>query len=210
MPISLDSPLAADDVSHTSGATTFEKPLRKPATFLETPSASARAMRLGTNSPTTMEKNETMRVMMTVAMPSAAGIPKPTSTFASGSERLVAANADEKKPTSVMATWIVARNEPESAARSAARRAALSPSSASCSSTERLAVVSAASDIEKYPLARVSRNVTMIGMAISMRGSATSLAVLSYNTSMIAEPDHAHSVCNVLCERIVTITCIFA
>ena len=43
-----------------------------------------------------------------------AGTPMPTSTSASGVERLVAANADEKKPTSVMATWMAARNSPES------------------------------------------------------------------------------------------------
>ena len=53
-----------------------------------------------------------MRVIATTAtlpaMP--VGMPKPMSSSASGSERLVAANAEEPKPTSVMATWIVARN----------------------------------------------------------------------------------------------------
>ena len=39
---------------------------------------------------------------------------------AKGSDRLVDATADEKKPTSVMATWIVARNLLGSLARSAA------------------------------------------------------------------------------------------
>ena len=53
-----------------------------------------------------------MRVIATTAMLPAmpAGIPRVVSHLASGSERLVAAKADDANPTSVMATWIVARN----------------------------------------------------------------------------------------------------
>lgn len=101
----------------------------------------------------TIETNDTMSVMSTGARPRAiaesGAMPKPMSHAASGSERLVEATADDAKPTSVMATWMVARNASESLASSTALAARLSPSSASCSSTARLAVVSAISDIEK-------------------------------------------------------------
>ena len=68
---------------------------------------------------------------------------------ANGSDRVVEATADEKKPTRVMATWMVARKEPESLARSEAVFARLSPSSASWSSRGLLAFTRAISDIEK-------------------------------------------------------------
>ena len=170
-------PLALAEVSQISGLTACEKPRRKPATRLETPSASAMAMRLGTSSPTTIEKYDTIRVMSTVARPFAmlTSMPKLESHRPSGSERLVAANADEKNPTSVMATWMAARNCVGSSIMSAAVAALASPSSASWSSSTFRAVESAISDIEKYPFTRVSRNVTRIDKAMSMRECATSL-----------------------------------
>ena len=76
-------------------------------------------------------------------------MPKLMSLVASGSDRLVEATADEAKPTSGMATWMVASSWSESAASLMARSARVAPSSASCSSTARFAVVSAISDIEK-------------------------------------------------------------
>ena len=94
-----------------------------------------------------------MSVMITGARAGAAAVsgrmPKPESHCASGSDRLVDATAEDAKPTRVMATWMVARKLPESDASSAARAALRSPSSASWSSTARLAVVSAISDMEK-------------------------------------------------------------
>ncbi|VWM13867.1 Uncharacterised protein [Collinsella intestinalis] len=78
-----------------------------------------------------------------------ASIPKLDSHCASGSDRLVEATAEDANPTSVIATWMVARKLPELAASSAARAARRSPSSASWSSTARLAVVRAISDMEK-------------------------------------------------------------
>ncbi len=135
-----DRPLAEAEVSATSGAATFWNTIRGPATVLLTRSASASAMRFGTSSPTTMLRYDTMSVMSTGAKPGAITeshpTSKPDSHCASGSDRFVAAAADAKKPTSVMATWMVARNCPESLARPSARWAFLSPSSASfCSST---------------------------------------------------------------------------
>ena len=59
------------------------------------------------------------------------------------------AKAEEAKPTSVMATWMVARNWPESEERSRALLARLSPSSASGSSTALLALTTAISEAEK-------------------------------------------------------------
>lgn len=81
------------------------------------------------------------------AMP--AGMPRLTNQEPSGSDRLVAAKAEEAKPTSVMATWMVARNWPESEERSRALLARLSPSSASGSSTALLALTTAISEAEK-------------------------------------------------------------
>ena len=93
-----------------------------------------------------------------------------------GPDRLVAANADAAKPTSVMATWMVARKSPESDARESACLARLSPSSASGSRMAFFAETTASSEAEKKPFARVSRNVTTSETTMSMRGSATSLA----------------------------------
>ena len=95
-------------------------------------------------------------------------MPKLHSQSASGSDRLVDATADDAKPTSVIATWMVARKLPESAASSLARLARRSPSSASWSSTARLAVVSAISDMEKKPLTTVRTMVVRILMVMSM------------------------------------------
>jgi hypothetical protein len=169
-------PFALALVSHTSGFATVANPWMGPATLLETFSASAIAIRLGTSSPTTMEKYETISVMSTVASASAlpACMPKPTSHVASGPDRLVAANADEKNPTSVIATWIAARNPVGLSITFAALAARASPSSASWSSSTFFAVERAISDIEKYPLTNVSNTVTVIDSAMSMRVSATS------------------------------------
>ena len=163
--------MAEAEVSHTRGFTILEKPFRKPTTLLETPSASDIAMRLGTSSPTTMEKYETSRVMRTGASTAARSVPMPRPTIhaARGSDRLVAAKAELANPTSVMATWMAARKSPGSSIVRAAAAARASPSSASWSSTTFLAVDSAISDIEKYPLASVSRNVTMMLRAMSIR-----------------------------------------
>ena len=105
----------------------------------------------------------------------AEGQPTETSSELRGSDRLVAANAEDAKPTSVMATWMVARKSPESDARSRASLALRSPASASGSSAARLADTRAISDAEKYPFAKVRRKVTTTEMAMSMRGGATSL-----------------------------------
>ena len=78
-----------------------------------------------------------------------AGAPSEMSPAASGSDSVVEATMAEKKPTSVMATWMAARNWPESPESSSATLARLSPSSASCSRTARLAATSADSDMEK-------------------------------------------------------------
>ena len=67
----------------------------------------------------------------------------------SGSDKLVAAAAEAKKPIKVMATWIVARNWPESLASCKARAERLSPSSASFWSKICFALTKAISDMEK-------------------------------------------------------------
>ena len=77
------------------------------------------------------------------------GMPRLMNQLPSGSERLVLAKAEDAKPTSVMATWMVARNCSELDPRSRAARALRSPSSASGSRTALLALTTASSDIEK-------------------------------------------------------------
>ena len=100
-----------------------------------------------------MERYDTMSVMTigeaTGATAMRGAIPNDSTHAVSGSESVLDETVAEKKPTSVMATWMVAKKSVESVARSSARAARLSPSSASCSSEARLAVVSAISDIEK-------------------------------------------------------------
>ena len=95
-------------VSHTSGRAIFWNTESGPTTCLDTPSALARPIRLGTSSPITMDTKATATVMMTGARPRAmaesGAMPKLMSHVASGSDRLVEATADEAKPTSVMAT----------------------------------------------------------------------------------------------------------
>ena len=117
-----------------------------------------------------------MRVMITVAtlreMP--LSIPRDSIQAPKGSERLVAAKAELKKPKSVMATCIAARKRAGCSTTSEAMAARTSPSSASWSRRTFFAVDSAISDIEKYPLAMVSRMVKMIESAMCMRGCATS------------------------------------
>ena len=153
MPNRRDSPFADAEVNATKGEAIFWNTMSGPATILLTRSASASAMRFGTSSPTTMLRYDTMSVMTTGAKPGAITeshpMLKPDSHCASGSERFVAAAAEAKNPTSVMATWMVARNCPESAARPSARWALLSPSSASCCSSTWRAFTNAISDIEK-------------------------------------------------------------
>ena len=91
----------------------------------------------------------TVMTMGATAVQMPAGAPSEMSQSASGSESVVEATMAEKKPTSVMATWMAARNWPESPESSSATLARLSPSSASCSRTARFAATSADSDIEK-------------------------------------------------------------
>ncbi len=145
--------MADADVNLTSGDAIFWNTIRGPATLLLTRSGSARAMRLGTSSPTTMLKYDTISVMSTGATTGAAAesqpMPKPCIHAASGFDRLVAAAAEAANPTSVMATWMVARNLPESCASPSARAARASPSSASFCSSTCLALTKAISDIEK-------------------------------------------------------------
>ena len=108
MPSRRARPLAEADVKDTSGEAIFWNTRRGPATVLLTRSGSASAMRLGTSSPTTMLRYDTTSVMNTGAITGAAAdsqsMPKPCIHFARGSDRLVAAAAEAKKPTSVMAT----------------------------------------------------------------------------------------------------------
>ena len=82
-----------------------------------------------------MLKYDTTSVMSTGAKAGAAkashSAPNDAIHCASGSDRLVAAAAEAKKPTSVMATWIVARKRSESEASSSAHAAFFDPSSAS-------------------------------------------------------------------------------
>ncbi len=150
---SLAMPLAEAEVSHTSGLAIVEKTTRERETALEMRSGLAIAMRLGTSSPITMLKYETASVMRMGEMPGAMAVSQPMPNddihWAKGSDRLVEATAEEKKPTSVMATWIVARNLLGSLARSAATCALRSPSSASLSSRGLRALTRAISDIEK-------------------------------------------------------------
>ena len=84
-----------------------------------------------------------------MAFVGAAGAPREMTHDASGSDSVVDATIAEKNPTSVMATWIAARNWLESPESSSATFALRSPSSASCSNTARFAATSAASDMEK-------------------------------------------------------------
>ena len=148
-----ESPFAEADVSATSGDAIFWNTPRGPATALLTRSASASAMRLGTSSPTTMLRYDTASVMRTGdrpgAMKASHPMPKLESHVAIGSDRFVAAAAEAKNPTRVMATWMVARSWPESLASSSARWARLSPSSASFCSSTCLTLTRAISDIEK-------------------------------------------------------------
>ena len=119
-----------------------------------------------------MLRYDTTSVMSTGANPGAMTAshctPKPDSQAANGSERFVAAAAEAKNPTSVMATWMVAKNWPESAASDNARPARLSPSSASCCNSTCFALTSAISDMEKYPLTKTSTNVTTMLIPMSM------------------------------------------
>ena len=124
-------------------------------------------------------------MMRTGARPGAiavsGAIPNPDSQEASGSERFVEATADEANPTRVMATWMVARKLPESAASAAAFAALRSPSSASRSSMARFAVVRAISDMEKKPLTTVSTRVVMMLMVMSM-GTVSNLQIRNGET----------------------------
>ena len=101
----------------------------------------------------TIERYDTTTVMMMGEMTGATAergsMPKLCIHDESGSESVVDDTIAEKKPTKVMATWMVARKFAESAAILRARAARLSPFSASCSRLARFAVVSAISDIEK-------------------------------------------------------------
>lgn len=56
----------------------------------------------------------TVMTMGATAVQMPAGAPSEMSQSASGSESVVEATMAEKKPTSVMATWMAARNWPES------------------------------------------------------------------------------------------------
>ena len=100
--------LALALVSHTSGEAILPKTTSGPDTILATFSVSAKAMRLGTSSPRTMLKYDTASVMRigesTGATAVSQPIPKELIHCAKGSDRFVEATADEKKPTSVMAT----------------------------------------------------------------------------------------------------------
>ena len=128
---SVARPSAQAPVAHTTGRAIFWKTESGPTTCLETFSALARPMRLGTSSPMTVEMKATASVMMTGARPRATAesgaMPKLMSQPASGSERLVDATAEDAKPTRVMATWMVARNSSESLASLTARAARRSP-----------------------------------------------------------------------------------
>src|SRR5699024_10538200 len=94
-PKNADSPFAEAAVRATSGETILANTASGPATALLTPSASARAMRLGTSSPTPMLRYDTASVMSAGAsqeeMAESQPTPKPESHAASGSERFVAA-----------------------------------------------------------------------------------------------------------------------
>jgi len=83
----------------------------------------------------TMLKYDTISVIRTGAKAGAAkasqSMPNDDIHCASGSERFVAAAAEAKNPTSVIATWMVARKRSESEASSRAVAAFLEPSSAS-------------------------------------------------------------------------------
>ena len=148
-----DNPLAEAEVNHTSGLAIVRNTFRGPATILLTLSALESAMRLGTNSPTTMLRYDTASVIRTGARPGAMNVSQSITKLenqpANGAERFVDAAADAANPTSVIATWIVARKLLESLASASARRARRSPSSASFCSMTCLAFTNAISDIEK-------------------------------------------------------------
>ena len=97
-----------------------------------------------------------------------------------GAERLVAANAEDAKPTRVIATWIVARKYPRSVAMSMTARALGSPSSTSASSAARRALTIAISAAEKKPFTRVSSRVIPILNAMSIECMGTYLFEVTF------------------------------
>ena len=99
-------PFAEAEFKITMGFASVIKKRMGPTTALETFSALARAICFGTNSPITVETYESISVMTTTAVgcEKSEGTPMLVSQLPRGVERLVAAKADDAKPTSVMAT----------------------------------------------------------------------------------------------------------
>ena len=95
-------------------------------------------------------------------------MPNEESHEESGADRFVAAVAEAKNPTSVMATWMAARNRSGSSESASAFCARREPSSASFCKTTRLALTSAISEPEKNPLTTMRTNVTRMDMPTSM------------------------------------------
>ena len=153
-----------------------------PTTALATASEFARPMLFGTSSPMTTEKKETISVIATTAKGSArsAWTPMLISQVPNGAERLVAANAEDAKPTRVIATWIVARKYPRSVAMSMTARALGSPSSTSASSAARRELTMAISAAEKKPFTRVSSRVIPILNAMSIECMGTYLFEVTF------------------------------
>ena len=95
--------------SHTMGANSLEMTVMSPEMFSATFSDCFMAMRLGTSSPSTRLKYESTMVMSTtmIVLSVEVGMAvKPLSTVSqctSGSEKLSAAKAEDRKPASVMA-----------------------------------------------------------------------------------------------------------
>jgi len=136
-----------------TGAVSFCSMVTGPATAIATLSALCRPSRFGASSPNTSVAYEMISVTRKTARPEATELtqemPSDFSQPAIGSASVTAAVAEAPNPTSVMPTWIAARNRDGSSVRRSTVRARLEPSSACILIAARRALTSAISAAAK-------------------------------------------------------------
>ena len=186
MPISRSTPFVDTVSSHTTGAKSFEiKPISP-----DIPSASFSgffmAMRFGTSSPNTRVKYDSTRVMNMTARVSSVErgmvTPRPTSQFTIPSEKLSAAKALPRKPDSVMATCMVARNFAGCSMSRPSRPARLLPSEASLLSLVSLTDSTAISALANTALSIMSTACSSSMKAIEVSKMFSPLSSLCYSS----------------------------
>ena len=166
MPNGFEMILVSSTSTATRGLTILAKRVIGPETARAMRSGLARANPFGINSPSTMEKTETMKVTRRSAIVSAwsAMSAIPRSGSATTVTMLTAATAEASAPRKVIATWITARKRPGSRISFWARLARRSPASASSSRRVRRTETKAISAPTKKPLMRISSK--MIRMSV--------------------------------------------